>query len=765
MKKHIKLYILILFEALFILFMIRGSFTPAMEMTFSASDFTDNIRGREDHISTEDDTVSFTYDPTSFVYDSDGNSMGEEMLSYKFALGSGAYVMEASYHSDDASSLIGLTSESRVTDAITTPMELTDGRESVSQMVYVPFGRSLHDIQMGITYYGPGPLEVYGITLKEDTSYRWVPIAGYILLFAFLDLFVLTVFMPSGRRIRAYLREHYEVVVLSFIFLASSLPLFNDRLYLTHDLRFHLARIMGTAAEAGYGQFPIRMLTDMLQGHSYPTPTFYCGFFLYPFAVLHHLGLPLRMTLQCYLLAVNAVSTVIAYFCLMKATKDRILSLTCTALYILSIYRLIDLYIRCALGEITAMAFIPLVVYGMYLLYHSKEPKRSDWKYLAAGMSGIALCHLLTLEMLSIFLFLFCIFEYKKTFTLRIFGSILTAAIVTVAISCYFLIPMSMSMGSIDLSMFDHQYYIQAQGAYPVQVFNPFTTGSGFSHAGTYEEMPLSIGGGMLASLALLVFASLRSGAQKNTRRIIWALTIISLAFSMYFFPWDSIAGIFDGRIDALSRLARMVQYPWRFLEITTVVLCASAVMELVLLEDGRIRRMFMVAMILGTLITAGVYYCDYIDQNESALGTALDYMDDSIGGEEYLPSGAGDFKSDADHAITDPKESASFVTMEAGNGERYITVDGVRDDTRITIPVFAYPGYHVYDTGAGQELQLLSTEDSLIAFDVPSGYSGTIRVYYEEKASWRVLEVISALSIICFVFYFLYSSGRSKGS
>jgi hypothetical protein len=233
----------------------------------------------------------------------------------------------------------------------------------------------------------------------------------------------------------------------------------------------------------------------------------------------------------------------------------------------------------------------------------------------------------------------------------------------------------------------------------------------------------------------------------------------------MYFFPWDSIAGIFDGKIDALSRLARMVQYPWRFLEITTVVLCASAVMELVLLEDGKIRRMFMVAMILGTLITAGVYYCDYIDQNESALGTALDYMDDSIGGEEYLPSGAGDFKSNAYLAETDPKESASFVTMEAGNGERYITVDGVRDDTRITIPVFAYPGYHVYDTGAGQELQLLSTEDSLIAFDVPSGYSGTIRVYYEEKASWRVLEVISALSIICFVFYFLYSSGRSKGS
>ena len=44
--------------------------------------------------------------------------------------------------------------------------------------------------------------------------------------------------------------------------------------------------------------------------------------------------------------------------------------------YLFSLYHLTDIYIRGALGEVTAMAFLPLIVSGMYLIFDQKETQR-----------------------------------------------------------------------------------------------------------------------------------------------------------------------------------------------------------------------------------------------------------------------------------------------------------------------------------------------------------------------------------------------------
>lgn len=65
-------------------------------------------------------------------------------------------------------------------------------------------------------------------------------------------------------------------------------------------------------------------------------------------------------------------------------------------LYTLSIYRLIDLYTRAALGEGMAMIFLPLVMWGMYELFLGNEKK---WYLAALGFTGVMQCHILSTEL------------------------------------------------------------------------------------------------------------------------------------------------------------------------------------------------------------------------------------------------------------------------------------------------------------------------------------------------------------------------------
>ena len=56
--------------------------------------------------------------------------------------------------------------------------------------------------------------------------------------------------------------------------------------------------------------------------------------------------------------------------------KDRIIGLVCSALYTLSIFRFFKLVMVGAVGEGSAYTFLPLVVYGIYLVFEKDVEDR-----------------------------------------------------------------------------------------------------------------------------------------------------------------------------------------------------------------------------------------------------------------------------------------------------------------------------------------------------------------------------------------------------
>ena len=761
-RKHIKLYILIFVEltALVALGLVSSRHTE--DIVFTPSDFVDNAEDR-DNVSVGEAELRFISKPEAAIYDDEGKLMGEDLMSGKFAIASGCYRISVDYETDFGDSYVELYSQSHVSETVSSRVELTTDRRVAEGRIIVPVGRSMHDIQMSIHYSGEGTLAVHGIRLTEERVYTWVPIAGYFLLFVCMDVFLYLMYALSGHKAREYLRTHYEILAVAAVTVLASLPAFADFLYAGHDLEFHLARIIAVSREITYGQFPVRMLTDMLRGYGYPTSTYYCDLFLFPFALLYSAGLPLRMCWQTYIIMINLSTAVVSYICFQNISKNRDIGIVGSTIYTLSAYRIVDVHLRSAMGEFTAMSFIPLVILGIWRIYYDEKEDIIGWGCLGVGMTGISLSHLLSLEMISLFLLLFCIFEYRRTVRRKVLLSVVKAALMTVLLSCWFIIPMLLSMSGIELSMYEHQQYIQAEGAYPSQVFNPFMRGTGLSTTRTPREMPLSIGGGMIVALGMLIWWMMRkdnAGSRKKTRTV-FVMTVISLLFSMYFFPWDSIAGVMEGRIDAISRLARMVQYPWRYLEITTALLTVTAVVILSEMTEDKSTWMICTALLLlGTVISLGVFYDPFINESKTTKADNEYYIDDKIGGEEYLPAGSGPLWELPLQTEVPGSSSVQVTDYKVRGGERHLTVSNPGIEASVLIPVFCYRGYRAEDSLSGKTIAVSQGDKGRISLLIPSQYSGTIRVYYREPAVWRIFELISCVSFGFYLALWIRSRG-----
>ena len=235
--------------------------------------------------------------------------------------------------------------------------------------------------------------------------------------------------------------QHFKILLLLAIF--SSIPLMVNYLLPGHDLPFHLTRIEGLKAGLESGMFPVRIQPNWLNGHGYAVSVFYGDLLLYLPAILRIFSISLQTAYHFYVLLVNIMTVFLAYYCFSNMSSRKT-GLICTAIYSLNIYRLVCLYTRAAIGEYTAMIFIPLVIYGMWKIYtlpeDSKEHARS-WGTLSLGCCGIFLSHIITTEMTAFFILLTCLILWKKTLHKKVFLVLVKAAAATICVSLWFLVP------------------------------------------------------------------------------------------------------------------------------------------------------------------------------------------------------------------------------------------------------------------------------------------------------------------------------------
>lgn len=636
------------------------------------------------------------------------------------------------------------------------PVTLSSSRTRTVFSLWMPY--ECENAQLKFSANG-GVMFVTGAEITPTHSWAYVRFLTLAVFFLLADWILLMALRRLPFPIRS-VRMRYSALVIAGIVLLACLPLGFDYLVYGHDMSIHLTRIEGLKAGLLSGQFPVRMDPEIANGKGYPFSLMYSDLLLYPAAILRIIGFSLQQVYQLYVLAVTLATALVTRYCLKKIFASEGIALTGTTLYVLSAYRLTNVFIRAAVGEYSAMIFLPVVVYGFWRIYtQPKQGSRLAWLPLAVGFSGLLQTHLLTTEMAVIFAVIFCLVMAKRTFRKPVLPALLRAAGAALVWNLWFLVPMLQYMvseacrisGKYDAST------LRDSAAFLGQIFLMFGQGGGYSESltmGLSAEMPLTVGTvlgfGVLLFVLCLADPALRRAEPGATRLGGWTLGFGALAIWMAstLFPWYTIYL----NVEWLSKLLGKLQFAWRFLGLATILLAVCACCALAVLRRGKTSwlRPAAVLLVLLTVIPAGFLTYE-VSRNSEVVNyqslAAIDNLAEQVGGGEYMPYGMADGSLNA-WEVTEPTFDDTLTVSDYtfGTLEASFACTNISDqEATAVLPLFSYPGYRL-TAGDGATL---GEQDGLIAVTLPAGYSGTVQVKFVGFWFWRLADLISLAGIV----------------
>ena len=728
--------------------LIAAVVVPRYEIAAPASAFD---AGQSAQVSVDGSTM--TVAPAA-----DGSAGQLYLAAYGLELRPGAYEICVNYDSDtDGRGDFYARGATFILDSnrgITTDyINLNDAQTKVYGRAWVPLSlRGTTNAAACVTYLGKGTLELFGVTLTEIVGYRFVCIAALVLLL--LALHALHAFFFSSREIAP--KNMGVLIVLIAIVLAASLPNFVNFAYEGHDASFHLKRIATLAEELKYGQFPVRMHTTVGNGYSYPLSLYYGDFLLYLPAMLYNCAVPLQMCFQIYALMINALTCGVAYVCLKRMTNNRQVSLIGTALYVLSCYRLTNIYVRAAVGEYTALVFIPLALLGMFLIVTKEKPQYADWLPLSLGMTGVALSHVLSTEMLAFDLVLLCLCFVRQVFHKERLLAIIKAAILCMALSGWFLIPFIHCFLGQSVVIQTTDINIQERGTFLIQLFSMFTTGYGDGlYYGLGNRMPLAIGASLTVGMIAMLYCLYHRHEWQLTRsahfswiRVTLVIAAFNLVLTLECFPWDEI----QRTLGRFGSIICSMQFPWRWIAVATPLLVMGTVFALHLMEkhDKRMYTAFAAAALTCLVVGTGYFYFRFI--NEVPIYPS--YFKSVYEGADKLYYLTDTDTAMLSYSVCEVEEGEASVTAyEKERGVARLVVENDSDqEAQIAVPVFNYIGYRAYDE-AGNALETVTGGNNRVAVRVPANYQGSIEVCFESPLLWRIAEGITAAGLLFMAF------------
>lgn len=532
-----------------------------------------------------------------------------------------------------------------------------------------------------------------------------------------------------------------------------SLPLFlkgiDGQPY--QDLQFHLSRIEGIKDGLKAGQFPVMLESNWLNGRGYPVGIFYGDLLLYLPALLRLVGIPVVAVYKIFVVLINLVTVLAAYICFGKIFKDRTAGAVSAILYVTASYRLVDVYVRAAVGEYVAFIFFPLIALAMYrILDKEKAGKRDIIKnslLLTLGMTGLIESHILSTVMTCFILVVVCILCFKRTFRVSTLITIGLGALETLLINLYFLVPFLDYM--INEPVYagkggDHTQAleIRSSGAYLSQLTDFFGGIFGRNIEDVSLRMQLTVGLPLMVALvAAFIWFVIKE--RKYHIFVLGALTVLTLWMSTNMFPWNSLEGYTH-----LFKLLSKVQFPWRYLAMAVTFICLLTGPVLVSIGLKKTwPKILGAAVLLGLTCVMTVVFTDRYRTDYYMVDYAgYDEVDSGyIGACEYLKEGTELFVAEYE---PDNPELEEYEIVSEKDNTVVVRVSNPGKDSEMLIPRLHYKGFRaVTDDGT-----VIPTRDgylNLVLFTVPAGYEGDITVEYKQPLVWRIAEIISLLSAV----------------
>lgn len=567
-------------------------------------------------------------------------------------------------------------------------------------------------------------------------------------LFTALCIFMLGRFVPK--------EKYMEPTILIMLGLIVSLPLFSGTLIGADDVYYHLTRIEGLYKGLMAGEFPVRI--NSIQNGSFGnlSATMYPQLFLYFAAFLRIAGVSLILSYKVLVVAANIGTAFFSYYSVKNMCKSPKMGLVAAVLYTFSIYRITNLYFRAALGEMLAMVFLPLVLWGLYEILWGE---RRRWYLLLFGVTGVLQSHVLSLEMSLIFMIveaILWIFSRKQDVREKFLRAAcgLKAVVGVCLLNMSFLLPFLFFSGE-DLQVYHMESELADSVVYLSQLFAlfPGVSGKNLVVGTTTGEMPLTLGA--VLALGAVLFCIAAMGKKETSPAVelgkhCLCYGIAAVVLASWLFPWNAF-----NRNPVFLQLTTPFQFAWRFLGPASLFLSVTSAVGIVLFVSRDRGCNWLYGAVAAVLLCSTFYYFDttvyekYSTSDEMTL-EGLTYSDSM-----YMYSDGDSFKAfHLNYRLQD-----SYVKTLNGTRLSYsnyrktatqVSVDiqqtgSARGEEYLLFPLYYFPGYEVLVNG--EKVQAVE-KDTLVACRLPKG-SAHVQVRYRGLWFFWLGDVITLVTVL----------------
>lgn len=362
------------------------------------------------------------------------------------------------------------------------------------------------------------------------------------------------------------MRKHSLLIIfLLFLSLVAVLPLLQSGFFSFHD-DTQIARVFEMKKALSTGEFPVRWVPDLGYGYGYPIFNFYAPLAYYVGGVIAFF-LPALVATKV-MIAIGMLLAGFAMYLLAKQLFPREAAVVSALLYMYAPYHAVDLYVRGAIAELWAYAFIPLMFYGFYKLFlllkeNKKQRTENIWIWIAIAalsFAGVILSHNLTALMVTPFLLFFLailgIRLYKRNKNLR-FCFLFFAFCTGLLLSAFYWLPALWEMGYTNvLSQTGGGSQYKDHFVCMMQLWSS-QWGYGGSIPGCLDGLSFQLGK-LHILLGILALPAFIVAKRKQASLVI--LLCIGFFISVFLLlpvskpVWDSLS------------FMKFIQFPWRFL-------------------------------------------------------------------------------------------------------------------------------------------------------------------------------------------------------
>ena len=576
---------------------------------------------------------------------------------------------------------------------------------------------------------------------------------------------------------------HYIIIIAAS--LIAAIPLINLRIYGTDDGYVHMLRIFGTEQILKAGIFPPFIYSKFANGFGYAINLFYSPFVTYGPLFFRIFGLHYYTCLKLFAYSTILISCFTMYNFLYEVSKKREIAILGAVIYAFIPYRLETIFNRFAIGEFTAYIFFPMLFHGLFNLLKGDGKKHY---YIAIAAIGLILTHTISTEYSAIFALLYIIFNFKQLKNKGVIRKIVINVIFILAITTFFTVPLMEHKILGNYVIFNST----SMKSLPSDVQNSTIKISQlFKDIGEVNGVSFKIGIPLII-LTLLGIVSYKK-VDKNIRSeyiTFVVIAMISLAMVTKLFPWI-----------IMPKTLTTLQFAWRllaFFEFALSIICAINLYYFVEMiakdKENLYNVLFAISIVLIIVSMVKIDY-NYSYEDEKKLSdeeyeaqiaekTSIwsinrDYLPQKVDtkalGKSYL-----DYRENKVYVLDG---NATIINEKKKDLQLEFDIENYKANTILELPYVYYLGYKVtieqkdnemetkmtntynetriikIDKKSTENIQTFEFDNGMLAIRLNENIeSAHITVKYTGTTVEKVSYLISAISIITFIGYVIYS-------